>query len=93
MLVTPDDTGRYVVWDRTEGSYDRYLERLRAERSVADPQPLSPEQLTQLLAAIQAEDDPDERHWARVELELYQHDTDPWHEGLAEHSDCVDHAG
>lgn len=93
VLVTPDDTGRYVVWDRTEGSYDRYLERLRAERSVADPQPLTPEQLTQLLAAIQAEDDPDERHWARVELELYQHDNDLWHEGLAEHSDCVDHAG
>ena len=55
----PDEAGRFVVWDRTHGSYDRHLERLRAERGVADPRPLTPAQVAQLVAAIQA-DDPDD---------------------------------
>ncbi len=68
VLKKPDELGRYVVWDLTEGSYDRHLERLRAERSANDPPPLTPERLRSLVEAIRA-DDPDEQRWARYELE------------------------
>ena len=33
VRATPDELGRYVVWDLTQGSYDRHLERLRAEQA------------------------------------------------------------
>jgi hypothetical protein len=65
---TPDDHGRYVVWDLSPGSYDRHLERLRAERSLADPPRLTPERLRSLLDSIRGSD-PDERRWARYELD------------------------
>ena len=68
VLKKPDELGRYVVWDLTEGSYDRHLERLRAERSANDPPPLTPERLRSLVEAIRG-DDPDEQRWARCELE------------------------
>ena len=68
---TPDEQGRFVVWDRTHGSYDRHLERLRAERAVADPRPLTPDRVAELVAAIQADDpdDPGGAYWAKVELD------------------------
>jgi hypothetical protein len=65
---TPDDRGRYVVWDLTAGSYDRHLERLRAESSLLDPPPLTPERLASLLASVRGPD-PDEQRWARYELD------------------------
>ena len=68
VLKKPDELGRYVVWDLTEGSYDRHLERLRAERSANDPPPLTPERLRSLVEAIRA-DDPDEQRWARYDLD------------------------
>ncbi len=68
VLAKPDERGRYVVWDLTEGSYDRHLERLRAERCANDPPPLTPERLRSLVEAIRG-DDPDEQRWARYELE------------------------
>lgn len=65
---TPDHQGRYVVWDLTPGSYDRHLERLRAESSLIDPPPLTPERLRSLLDSIRGPD-PDEQRWARYELD------------------------
>jgi hypothetical protein len=72
----PDAQGRYVVWDLTEGSYDRHLERLRAEEAVNDPPPLTPERLRVLVDAIRCED-PEEQRWAKYELELARPD-EPW---------------
>ncbi|MGB7819111.1 MAG: DUF222 domain-containing protein [Ornithinibacter sp.] len=65
---TPDGLGRYVVWDLSEGSYDRHLERLRAERRANDPPPLTPERLRTVLEAVKGSD-PDEERWAGYELE------------------------
>ena len=73
---TPDEVGRYVVWDLTQGSYDRHLERLRAEQAALDPPPLTPERLRTLLAAV-ASNDPDERRWADHELAISV-DDDAW---------------
>ncbi len=63
----PDEHGRYVVWDLTDGSYDRHLHRLRAHRAQHDPPPLTPERLRTLLAALAGED-PDGQRWAEHEL-------------------------
>ncbi|HET6969144.1 MAG TPA: DUF222 domain-containing protein, partial [Ornithinibacter sp.] len=73
VLDQPDELGRYVVWDLNQGSYDRHLERLRAERSAQDPPPLTPERLRRLVEAIRG-DDPDERRWAAAELTDHEHD-------------------
>ncbi len=64
---TPDEHGRYVVWDLTQGSYDHHLERQRAERAADDPPPLTPERLRTLLDAL-AGGDPDEHRWAENEF-------------------------
>ncbi|GAA4402977.1 hypothetical protein GCM10023168_14080 [Fodinibacter luteus] len=64
---TPDERGRYVVWDLTDGSYDRHLEHLRAQAAAHDPPPLTPQRLAELVAAITG-DDPDDQRWAAVEL-------------------------
>jgi HNH endonuclease len=37
VRAAPDEQGQYVVWDLSEGSYDRHLKDLRAERAVHDP--------------------------------------------------------
>ena len=71
----PDELGRYVVWDLSPGSYDEYLDRLRAERSANDPPPLTPERLRSLVDALAAED-PNERRWARYELDASASDED-----------------
>lgn len=70
---TPDELGRYVVWDLHDGSYDRHLERLRAERSALDPPPLTPERLRALLDALTGAD-PDERRWAATEFTDHEHE-------------------
>ncbi len=47
----PDDTGRYVVWDLTDGSYDRHLEE-RADIRRARGQPTGsryPEMSTEMV--------------------------------------------
>ncbi|HET6968801.1 MAG TPA: DUF222 domain-containing protein [Ornithinibacter sp.] len=67
VRATPDERGRYVVWDLHEGSYDRHLERRRAERSELDPPALTPSRLAELIAAL-AGDDPTERLVALAEL-------------------------
>ena len=63
----PDELGGYVVWDPTEGTYDRHLERLRADRSAHDPAPLTPQRLRSLLVAATSSDVDDQR-WAESEL-------------------------
>jgi len=68
VRATPDEVGRFVVWDCTHGSYDRHLEPLWGERGVADPRPLTPDRVAELVAAIQA-DDPHDAYWAKVELD------------------------
>jgi hypothetical protein len=77
---TPDEHGRYVIWDLTHGSYDRHLDHRRAERAINDPPPLTPERLRTLIAAIH-DDDPDEQRWARYELHESYPD-DPWPDAL-----------
>ncbi|HET9021504.1 MAG TPA: HNH endonuclease [Ornithinibacter sp.] len=69
----PDDLGRHVVWDLADGSYDRHLERLRAERSAHDPPLLTPQRWRSLLVAVTS-DDLDDRRWAESELALVQPD-------------------
>ena len=71
---TPDCDGRHVHWDLTPGSYDRELDRLRRERAMNDPPPLTPERLALFRRAL-AGDDRDEHRWASFELSLY--DVDP----------------
>jgi hypothetical protein len=51
VRATPDDRGRYVVWDLSDGSYDRHLERLRAERPAPAVPDLTSERLRSLGAA------------------------------------------
>ena len=77
---TPDEHGRYVVWDLTHGSYDRHLERHRAEQAANDPPPLTPEQLRELLDAVSG-NDPQEQRWARYELDLAQPHEPWWDDG------------
>lgn len=60
---TPDEQGRFVVWDLVEGSYDRELERRRAERRHHDPPPITP-QLLAALSRAHGSTDGDERAWA-----------------------------
>ena len=87
----PDEQGRYVVWDLTEGGYDRHLERLRAEQAANDPPPLTAERLRMLVDTIRC-DDPEEQRWARYELELGQPD-EPWYEELSPDEVWVDECG
>ncbi|MBM6404159.1 HNH endonuclease [Phycicoccus sp. CSK15P-2] len=75
VLHVPDEEGRHVVWDLGVGSYDRHLERLRAEAAAHDPPPLTPERVQELLAAIGG-DDPDESRWAEIELWAARCETD-----------------
>ena len=72
----PDEAGRYVVWDLTDGSYDRHLEHLHAEQSAHDPPPLTDERLRALLRAM-ASGDPNEQRWAEDELRLFEEPDDP----------------
>ena len=65
---TPDELGRYVVWDLHDGGYDRHLAALHRERAAHDPPPLTRERLHELLAAL-ADTDPHERRWAALELD------------------------
>jgi hypothetical protein len=65
----PDELGRYVVWDLNPGSYDRYLERVRRERAVHDPPPLTRDRLIQLATAVTGDDDAD-RRLAQYELDV-----------------------
>jgi hypothetical protein len=65
----PDDRGRHVLWDLSPGSYDRHLDRLRAERAAHDPPPLTPERLRELVRLAASADDLDERRWAEHELD------------------------
>ena len=64
----PDERGRYVTWDLTPGSYDRHLERLRAERAAHDPAPLTPERLREIVDLVTSSDEPEESRWADHEL-------------------------
>ena len=76
VRTTPDELGRYVVWDLHPGSYDQHLQRLRHEQSMHDPPPLTRQRLLQLVAAVTHSDEADRR--------LAQHDldqlSDAWHD-------------
>ena len=76
VRTTPDELGRYVVWDLSPGSYDAHLDRLRADRSANDPPLLTPQRLRSLVDAIRG-DDPNEQRWARYELDATQPE-DEW---------------
>ena len=54
--MRPDELGRYVVWDLSPGSYDRHLERCRAERSAGDPRRLTPERFRELVGELTSSD-------------------------------------
>jgi hypothetical protein len=69
VRTTPDDLGRYVIWDLTVGSYDRQLEWLARQRAEHDPPPLTRQRLLQLLAAVTHSDDAD-RRLAQHDLEV-----------------------
>ena len=75
VRATPDEAGRFVVWDLQDGSYDRHLERVRAEQASQDPPPLTPERLRSLLDAL-AGKDLDDRRWAATELTDHEDDPD-----------------
>ena len=51
---TPDELGRYVVWDLHDGSYDRHRDELARQRSEHDPPPLSDERLLAIATLITA---------------------------------------
>ncbi|MEO5610332.1 MAG: HNH endonuclease, partial [Ornithinibacter sp.] len=89
VRAKPDHLGRHVVWDLTQGSYDRHLERQRAERAANDPPPLTPERLAELVAIASrkiSEEHPEtaaaEREWAPHQLR--EHDDlgfeEAWHD-------------
>ncbi|WP_392545129.1 HNH endonuclease signature motif containing protein [Oryzobacter telluris] len=63
----PDERGRYVVWDLSPGSYDRFLERRAAERAADDPPLLTAERWWELLAAVSGGEEV-ERRCAEDEL-------------------------
>lgn len=73
---TPDEHGRFVVWDLTEGSYDRELERRRDERAVHDPPPLTPALLADL-AGLHRSTDRADRAWAAHLAAWYEGAVDP----------------
>ena len=78
----PDDHGRFVVWDLSPGSYDRHLERLRADRPGLGPPPLTGERVRLLLATLPDPDtDSVERWWAEDALD-WSTDDEPWPDGL-----------
>ena len=58
---SPDELGRYVVWDLHPGSYDRHLEHLRRQRAEHDPPPLTRRRLVELVRAITHDDEADRR--------------------------------
>ena len=45
VRTTPDELGRYVIWDLHPGSYDRQLEWLARQRAEHDPPPLTRQRL------------------------------------------------
>jgi hypothetical protein len=65
---TPDELGRYVVWDLHPGSYDRHLEWLARQRAEHDPPPLTRQRLLEVVAAVAGDGDADRR--------LARHDLD-----------------
>jgi hypothetical protein len=73
----PDELGRHVVWDLTDGSSNRHLERLRAERSAHDPPPLTPRRLRSLLVAATSSDVDDQR-WAELSWHVRGSTTMEW---------------
>ncbi|MEO7420816.1 MAG: HNH endonuclease signature motif containing protein, partial [Ornithinibacter sp.] len=91
VRTTPDELGRYVIWDLVPGSYDQHLQEVHAERSANDPPPLTPNRLTQLLKIVTGrisdehpDDDDREMAWLERDWAAYQ---------LSEHHDtaaCVD---
>ena len=60
---TPNEQGRYVIWDLTVGSYDQEVRRRQAERALHDPPTMTP-QLWEELARATLSHDPTERLWA-----------------------------
>jgi len=66
VRTTPDESGRYVIWDLHPGSYDRHLEWLARQRAEHDPPPMTRQRLLELVAAVTSSDDATRR--------LAQHD-------------------
>ena len=87
LRKTPDELGRYVVWDLHPGSYDRQLEWLARQRAEHDPPPLTRQRLLQLVAAVTHSDEAD-RRLALHDLDQLSH---AWHD-LDDH-DAHGHGG
>jgi hypothetical protein len=66
---TPDELGRYVIWDLHPGSYDRQLQWLARQRAEHDPPPLTRQRLLELVAAVTHSDEAD-RRLAQHDLEV-----------------------
>ena len=82
VRTTPDESGRYVIWDLHPGSYDRHLEWLARQRAEHDPPPMTRQRLLELVAAVTSSDDAtrrlaqhdlsqaaDEQYWALIRAE------------------------
>lgn len=63
----PDERGRFVVWDLSPDSYDRFLQRRAAERAADDPPLLTAERWRELVSAVSGGDEV-ERRCAEDEL-------------------------
>jgi len=82
VRTTPDESGRYVIWDLHPGSYDRHLEWLARQRAEHDPPPMTRQRLLELVAAVTSSDDAT-RRLAQHDLHLTsdeQYDTGHWAE-------------
>jgi hypothetical protein len=91
----PDERGRHVEWDLADGSYDRHLERLRAERAQHDPPRLTPQRVRRLLSAVPSADE--ERRWVEHQLAQWWSDeesaADAWAADACAADACAADAG
>ena len=76
VRATPDELGRYVIWDLSVGSYDRQLQWLARQRAEHDPPPLTRKRLLELVAAVTHSDEAD-RRLAQYDLDQL---SDAWQE-------------
>ena len=92
VRTTPDELGRYVIWDLNPGSYDRQLEWLARQRAEHDPPPLTKDRLVELVAAVTADAEAD-RRLAIHDLTLAaEHTEDAARRAQQAHPDGIDEA-
>ena len=86
VRTTPDELGRYVIWDLSVGSYDRQLQWLARQRAEHDPPPLTRQRLLELAAAVTHSDEAD-RRLAQYDLDQL---SDAWLDWQRELDTAVD---